>query len=145
MTPPTQRRSPTRPDADALAALSAPSRPALAKAPASDPVLAARGTAPTPAAEPPAPAAKAAPRRKTAAQPTAEKTKVGIYQDPDEAARARAAYTWTRANEGHRSFSDFISHAIMREVQRLEDEYNGGKSWVAIGPGELPTGRPLRD
>ncbi|MEJ5914247.1 ParB family protein, partial [Pseudokineococcus sp. 1T1Z-3] len=74
---------------------------------------------------------------------SAGKRKVGYAQDADDTARARAAYNWTRANTGTRSFSDFIANAVMAEVERLEKEYNGGKAWAGMHAGEIPTGRPL--
>jgi len=74
---------------------------------------------------------------------TAGKAKVGFYQAPDDTARARAAYDWTRPQEGHRSFSDFISAAVMREVARLETKYHDSEPWPALEPGRLPTGKPL--
>lgn len=71
------------------------------------------------------------------------KDKVGFYQRPDDTARARAAFTWTHAQEAHRSFSDFVSAALMREVDRLEAKYNGGDPWPPMDAGQIPTGKPL--
>jgi len=71
------------------------------------------------------------------------KTKMGFYQAPEDAARARAAFHWTRLDEGHRSFSDFVAFAIATEVERLEAKYNGGQPWEPMQPGELPTGKPF--
>lgn len=138
--PPTRRRSGS-PNPQDLAGLreEPPAAGRLRKAPEADPVLGvASGTA---REEAPA-AAPGAPRRSSAAA-SAGKAKVGFYQDLDDTARARAAFNWTRAQEGHRSFSDFVASALMREVERLENAYNGGDPWPPMEAGELPTGKPL--
>lgn len=153
MPTPTRRRG-ARPDAQALDELGqAPATGGrLRKAPTADPVVDAGSPGPT--AEPaeagervtggagrPAAAARAPqPPRSTS---TAGKAKVGFYQDPDDTARARAAYDWTRPHEGHRSFSDFIAAAVMHEVARLEAKHHDGQPWPAVEPGQLPTGKPL--
>jgi len=89
----------------------------------------------------------ASPRSTAATQPvagsTAAKAKVGFYQRTEDTARARAAFIWTRPQEGHRSFSDFVAAAVMAEVARLEAKYHGGKPWPAIDTGQLPVGKPL--
>lgn len=114
--------------------------------------LAGRSPAQPPAPAP-APAVDAArtaadtatPRTPRAPRPTSTggKEKVGFYQRTDDTARARAAFTWTRAQEGHRSFSDFVATALMREVDRLERKYNAGDAWTPMDAGEIPTGKPL--
>lgn len=157
MPAPTRRRG-ARPDTDALDELTqAPAAGGrLRKAPAVDPVLSAGSTSETvqgrgpevdqrkPAAAQPAraPAAVRVPRAERVTS-TAGKAKVGFYQDPDDTARARAAYDWTRPREGHRSFSDFIATAVMREVAQLEAKYHDGQPWPAVEAGRLPTGKPL--
>lgn len=143
--PAPQRRRHGRPDADALAGLDQPATdptpadPAeanrLSKAAPDDLVLGAatgrgRGVA-------------GAARGRAASGGTAAKARVGFYQLTDDTARARAAYKWTGHREGHRSFSDFLSAAIMTEVERLEREYNDGKAWAGVHAGEIPTGKPL--
>lgn len=132
--PPSRRRG-ASPNAEDLAGLGdAPAPGRLRKAPAADPVLGvAAASAPNPAPESSPAAAKGAPA----------KTKVGFYQSVEDTARARAAYDWTRPRTRHRSFSDFIAHAVMREVERLEAEYNDGQPWPSLEPGELPAGRPM--
>lgn len=89
----------------------------------------------------------AGPRSPAATQPaagsTAGKPKVGFYQRAEDTARARAAFVWTRPQEGHRSFSDFVAAAVMAEVERLEAKYHGGKPWPAMDAGQLPVGKPL--
>jgi len=146
--PPT-RRPVARPDAQALEQLGqAPAVGRLRKAPAADPVLGPAIAGPVdPPPVPPTSAAK--PEKRTfpptaAPTPKAGKSKVGFYQDPTDTARARAAYDWTRPHEGHRSFSDFIAAALMREVGRLEGQYHDGSPWPAVAPGQLPTGKPMR-
>lgn len=74
---------------------------------------------------------------------TSSKGKVGFYQRPEDTARARAAFNWTRLQEGHRSFSDFVAEALMKEVVRLEQEHHAGAPWPPLDPGHLPTGKPL--
>ena len=159
MPAPTRRRG-ARPDTQALDELAqAPAGGGgrLRKAPTADPVLSAGSPQPGPterargpevdqdaaAARPARTPAAARPPRGERATPTASKAKVGFYQDPDHTARARAAYDWTRPQEGHRSFSDFIAAAVMREVARLEAKYHDGQPWPAVEPGQLPTGKPL--
>lgn len=120
----------SKPDTDALAALSGRR---LQKAPAGDTVAAVG----SPRAEPG--------RRRPAVESAAAKVKNGYYQSADDIARARAAYSWTHNQEGHRSFSDFIAAAVMTEVERLEKVYNDGRPWEPVGAGEIPTGRPFSE
>lgn len=104
----------------------------LRKAPSDDPVLSASSPSAGSATEvnPPKAAAIRPVRRPAAGRvaasdrvtSTAGKAKVGFYQAPDDTARARAAYDWTRPQEGHRSFSDFISAAVMREGRPPGDQ-----------------------
>jgi hypothetical protein len=146
--PAPQRRRHGRPDADALAGLddtssapdgageAEPAAPRLSKAAADDLVLGtpARGRAAT-----------TAPRARTASGGAGAKARVGFYQLTEDTARARAAYKWTGHQEGHRSLSDFFAAAIMKEVERLERDYNGGQPYAGIEPGDIPTGKPLRE
>jgi hypothetical protein len=153
--PPSRRRG-ASPDRTTLAELAqAPPRGRLRKAPATDPVLGPVGTSAENSSDNPAgnsadtdqSTARAGQRGRARAEPTGTstpaKTKVGFYQDTADTARARAAYDWTRPREGHRSFSDFIAAAVMREVHRLEAEYHAGNPWPPVQPGQLPTGKPL--
>lgn len=143
--PAPQRRRHGRPDADALAGLddpnppptpatNEPAAPRLSKAAGDDLVLGTpaqgRGTA--------------APRARTASSGAGAKARVGFYQLTDDTARARAAYKWTGHQEGHRSLSDFFAAAIMKEVERLERDYNGGQPWPGVDPGDIPTGKPMQ-
>ena len=70
------------------------------------------------------------------------KEKVALYMPSADAARARAAFTWTRAQEGVLSWSDFLHAAVMARVQDLEETYNAGKPWPPVATGTLPRGRP---
>lgn len=146
--PPT-RRPGARPDAQTLEQLGqSPAVGRLRKAPAADPVLGPAVA--TPVDTPPVAQTSSEKTQKRTLPPTAAstipaaKSKVGFYQYPTDTARARAAYDWTRPHEGHRSFSDFISAALMREVGRLEGQYHDGSPWPAVAPGVLPTGKPMR-
>lgn len=136
---PTRANRAAGPDPDALTALTAPTVGRLQKAVAHDPVL----RPPTAPVGAPADVPPPDRRRGTGPGPGAAKTKVGFLQDPDDTARTRAAYEWTRLHEGHRSFSEFIAAAVIREVTRLEAEYHDGQPWPGIDVGQLPTGRPL--
>lgn len=126
--PPPRRNRPAPADLEDL------DRPAprLTRSQGGDPVLGVTTTPTTqPAATPAGPARAGA------------KTKTSFYVDVDAANRARAAWTWTRAQEGHRSFSDFIAHALAREVTAMEDKHNGGKPWPPLAAGEIGTGKPI--
>jgi hypothetical protein len=97
---------------------------------------------------PPAPAAK--PQSKPAAKPAAEpgeakkyRPKVSFYQDPADTDRVRGAILHTQVQEGSRSLSKFIDDAVMEKVAALEEKYNGGQPFPAIGARELPQGRPM--
>ena len=69
--------------------------------------------------------------------------KVSFYQDPQDTSRVRGAILHTMVSEGPRSLSQFIHHAVMVEVQRLEEKYNGGQPFPPVAPRELPQGRPM--
>lgn len=104
-------------------------------------------------AVPPVPTVTTAPTRTAAAgdpetgtgkkQSKTYPPKVSFYQDRDDTTRLRAAYRHSLAHTTDRSLSDFISRVVMAEVQRLEDEYNGGQPFPSVGAGELPQGRPV--
>ena len=55
----------------------------------------------------------------------------------------RAAILHTNHLEGPRSLSEFIHHAVMAEVERLERKYDDGQAWLGDGACELPPGRPM--
>lgn len=137
---PGPRRRGGVPDPAALGELAAPGR--LPKAPSADPVLGA--TSPQEragrATGAPPPVPDDVPAARTARAPSA---KAQFYDLADELARARAAYLHTHAQEGHRSWSEFVAATVRREVRRLEALYHGGEPWPDVAAGQIPTGRPL--
>lgn len=133
------------PDPDALAALGGGG---VRRAPDVDPVLGAVGASPQERAAPPittvAPAPAAPPSVPASAPPAKPaRRKEQWHDDAAELDLLRAAYLHTHAAEGHLSWSAFVADVMRRERHRLETIYNGGRSWPAVGPGQLPTGRPL--
>lgn len=76
--------------------------------------------------------------------PRRHPNKVSFYQEPEDTARLRGAVLHTMVAEGHRSLSQFIIRAVMKEVQRVEDKYNEGKPFPAVAANEMPQGRPQR-
>lgn len=96
----------------------------------------------TPPPTPPAAATTDATTPATSPSPK-PRPKVSFYQDPNDTARVRAALFYTLHTEGPRTLTDFISHAVMTEVERLERKYNDGQPFPPIGAGELPQGRPI--
>lgn len=98
----------------------------------------------------PAPAAPAAPVESvTEPQVAAPKKrskyppKVSFYQEQEDTDRIRGAIMHTIPYEGVRSLSQFLSGAAMKEVERLERQYNDGKPFPPVGARELPQGRPM--
>ena len=76
--------------------------------------------------------------------PRKHPNKVSFYQEPEDTARLRGAVLHTMVAEGHRSLSQFVIRAVMKEVQRLEEKYNDGKPFPAVAANEMPQGRPQR-
>ena len=74
--------------------------------------------------------------------PRRHPNKVSFYQQPEDTARLRGAVLHTMVAEGHRSLSQFVIRAVMKEVQRLEEKYNDGKPFPAVAANEMPQGRP---
>lgn len=74
--------------------------------------------------------------------PRKHPNKVSFYQDPEDTSRLRGAVLHTMIAEGHRSLSQFVIRAVMKEVQRLEEKYNEGKPFPAVAANEMPQGRP---
>lgn len=107
-----------------------PKRSSLSGASSVQPATAAQ----TPVAAPQQPAKATNPKQGSEAD--SKPMKVGFYQPSDENARTRAASMATMVHEGHTSLSDFISKAVMREVERLEKKHNGGEEF-----GRVPTRR----
>ena len=83
-------------------------------------------------------------RSRPAPEAAGKPRKTGFYQDPADAARMRAAYLHTHAREGVRSLGELINTAVMREVERLERDYNNGEPFEGGAVGTVPTGRPPR-
>ncbi len=136
--PTPKRASSAAPNADALAALAAPSETRrLAKAIPSDPVLGV--SAPTRVA------AEAEDATTDHPPVVADvKVKASYYIEDSRLKRARAAYANLPASRRPRSFSDFQAAAVMASVETVEREVNGGEVFPGIAAGTLPTGRPLQ-
>jgi len=75
--------------------------------------------------------------------PRAHPHKVTFYQEADVTARVRGTLLHTQIAEGTRSLSQFINEAVMKRVEELEQQYNGGEPFPSIGSRQLPAGRPL--
>lgn len=128
-----------KPRKTSLARLSPTDPPALETPSAPSPQVApAAAAAPPTASEPPA-----APAASSVGERRKYRHKVSFYQDEDDTARVRAAILHTNHLEGPRSLSEFIHHAVMAEVRRLEERYNDGEPWPGVGARELPQGRPM--
>jgi len=69
--------------------------------------------------------------------------KVSFYQDRADTDRIRGAIMHTIPWEGTRTLSQFLSGAAMKEVERLEAQYNNGQPFPKVGARELPQGRPM--
>lgn len=105
--------------------------PAAAQAPAAPAAAPKAATAPQSAAESAKPAAKEKPKKLT------------IYQEGEDTDRMRGAMVATIPYEGFKTLSKFAQEAIMEKVERLEQQYNNGKPFPAVGPGVIPAGRPM--
>src|SRR5699024_11933119 len=68
--------------------------------------------------------------------------KVSFYQQPEDTARLRGAVLHTMIAEGHRSLSQFVIRAVMKEVHSLEVKYNVGKQFTAVSSNDMSQGRP---
>jgi hypothetical protein len=68
---------------------------------------------------------------------------VSFYRSTEDTDRIRGAIMHTIPYEGTRTLSQFLSGAAMKEVERLEAQYNGGKPFPRVGARELPQGRPM--
>ncbi|PYC99865.1 hypothetical protein B4U78_013960 [Microbacterium esteraromaticum] len=115
-----------------------------------NPIAPAAETPQEPPAAAPAPAAPATPTESvTEPQAAAAKKrskyppKVSFYQEQEDTDRIRGAIMHTIPYEGVRSLSQFLSGAAMKEVERLERQYNDGKPFPPVGARELPQGRPM--
>ena len=79
----------------------------------------------------------AAPRLETPSK------QVTFYMASDDLKRAKAAYTGTSGQEMDRSWSDFISRAVLMEVERRERLYNEGNRFEG-GTRNLAPGRKIQ-
>jgi|TARA_R100000935_G_scaffold56915_1_gene89591 hypothetical protein len=68
---------------------------------------------------------------------------VTFYMAADDVKRAKAAYTGTSGREMDRSWSDFISRAVLMEVERRERLYNEGNHFQG-GARNLAPGRKIQ-
>lgn len=68
--------------------------------------------------------------------------KTGYWEPPEFGERMRAAFLATSAAEGHESLSAFICAVLEREVERLEEKYNGGERYRK-GTRGVRRGRPV--
>jgi hypothetical protein len=68
---------------------------------------------------------------------------VTFYMAADDVKRAKAAYTGTSGQEMDRSWSDFISRAVLMEVERRERLYNEGNQFQG-GARNLAPGRKIQ-
>ena len=68
---------------------------------------------------------------------------VTFYMAADDLKRAKAAYTGTSGQEMDRSWSDFISRAVLMEVERRERLYNEGEKFQG-GARKLAPGRKIQ-
>ena len=159
--PPARREARPGPDLEALKAMQS-GQPALAKAPAGDPVrdVVQPPTATSVTAVPPVPpvpqvpAVRSVPARgsdRTNTERVAAgqggdrgrsdgKVQVKFYIDADTAQRTKAAYLGAGLRAGHRSYSEFLEAAAQKYARELEQEFNGGTPWPRP-TGGLPTGR----
>jgi hypothetical protein len=112
----------------------APAAEAPQEPPAAAPAPAAPATPAESVTEPQA----AAPKKRSKYPP-----KVSFYQEQEDTDRIRGAIMHTIPYEGVRTLSQFLSGAAMKEVERLERQYNDGKPFPPVGARELPQGRPM--
>lgn len=118
-----------------------PVTPAAA-APAAQPAPAAKEAEANTATKKSAPAKAAAPSAPKSKYPP----KVSFYQDPEDTARVRGALRGVMNQPGAATnMSQFIQRAVMREVERIEAEYNNGNPFPPAQAGDVPRGRPMGD
>lgn len=68
---------------------------------------------------------------------------VTFYMAADDLKRAKATYTATSGQEMDRSWSEFISRAVLMEVERRERVHNGGEKFPG-GARNLAPGRRIQ-
>lgn len=97
---------------------------------------------PEPTTAPPAePAAESSPASSAPRAPKPKAVKIGFYADPEDMARARGAWSATQREESDRSLSHFFYKAVMAEVERREQLYNGGAEFPPLDAGNVSPGR----
>ena len=75
--------------------------------------------------------------------PDTASKQITFYMAADDLKRAKAAYTGTSGQEMDRSWSEFISRAVLMEVERRERLYNEGSQFQG-GAGNLAPGRKIQ-
>jgi hypothetical protein len=115
---------------------------AVPAAPEDLPAVAATETV-APAAPEPAPAKVAPVTVPASAAAEVPKKKQSFYQLPAETDQMRGAFRTTAHSEGFESLSDFIAKAVAEKVERLQNQYNGGRPFESFGANQIPKGRPL--
>lgn len=89
-------------------------------------------------------APSAAPAPVTADEPKkAGSKRMNYYADDETAGRIRTAYLVGRSTHGWRSLTEFQLDTIMKRVEELEQEFNGGVPFQPSGAGSVSAGRPL--
>ncbi|GAA4655797.1 hypothetical protein GCM10023346_48980 [Arthrobacter gyeryongensis] len=87
--------------------------------------------------------APASPTSHSGPLPDTAPKQVTFYMATDDLKRAKAAYTGTSGQEMDRSWSDFISRAVLMEVERRERLYNEGNRFEG-GTRNLAPGRKIQ-
>lgn len=87
--------------------------------------------------------APASPKSHPGPLPDTAPKQVTFYMATDDLKRAKAAYTGTSGQEMDRSWSDFISRAVLMEVERRERLYNEGNRFEG-GTRNLAPGRKIQ-
>jgi hypothetical protein len=85
----------------------------------------------------------ASPASSSGPVPATAPKQVTFYMAADDLKRAKAAYTGTSGQEMDRSWSDFISRAVLMEVERRERIYNEGNRFQG-GTRNLAPGRKIQ-
>lgn len=75
--------------------------------------------------------------------PASASKQITFYMAADDLRRAKAAYTATSGQEMDRSWSDFISRAVLMEVARRERVHNNGENFPG-GTQNLAPGRRIQ-
>jgi len=100
--------------------------PATTPEPVSVPVVKAAAVAPAPSAS-----------RETGTG------RMAYYVDKDTSGRIRTAFLAGRSRYGWRSLTDFQLETVMKRVEELEKEFNGGQPFAPSAAGTVAVGRPI--